>query len=154
MGKVCNRDTGRCKAAKATAGKKAAGKKGKGASKRPSRAKVEEAIYANVGSQTAASLAYKRKSSKLGAGMDTMVELTRKKMKSKKASKTSKKTTKKASKKTTKTLKKTSGQCPSCPNPKRPLQDLSDCKCYAKDSAAARMKGVCAPRRGKDGKMY
>lgn len=68
-GKVCDRTTGRCRVAKG-------GKK----KQNPSTSLVAGAVMGAVGSQTAASLASGRKSKKLGAGMATMVSLTRRKL--------------------------------------------------------------------------
>lgn len=132
-GKVCNPQTGRCKIAEKdkkkkqpAAAKKAGGGKGKG--KKVSDSMVAAAVIANVGTETGFSL-MRGKSKKLGAGMGTMIQETKKKLRA------------------TSSKKKTAadGGCDKkiCTR-KRPV--LHGCRCYTEGSAALRKKGVCTPK--------
>lgn len=74
QGLICKK--GRCQ--RSAADKKLKAKGGvRKATARPSTSMVAGAVLANVGSPTAVSLTTKRRSAKLGAGMETMVAMTR-----------------------------------------------------------------------------
>lgn len=126
-----------------------------------------DAIMANVGSQTEASLVSKSRSSKLGAGLPTLVSMT----KSKASTMSGMAPRKRRQTRTRKPAARRNGQgykvnwsgsgLPSvggggcvktCP-PKRPVLHKETCKCYANGSAALRKMGVCTPRVNKQGKV-
>lgn len=77
QGLVCNPKTGKCKKSETQKRKE---KKAGRAAPVPSTTDLAAGVLGVVGSETAASLVTKPKSDKLGAGMETMVSLTRKKM--------------------------------------------------------------------------
>lgn len=185
QGKVCNPKSGRCKvpeAAKtASKGKKRAGsrpstprsgKRSRAAS--PGTSLVQGAILEQVGTPTAMSLQLKRRSSKLDAGMPTLVDMTRAKLRKVPARGRKMPARRRGVKPSTRKLESQRmtvameravrwasrirkpglvGACKPCTNPKRPVQHKETCRCYAAGSAALRKQGVCAPktvtRRGK-----
>lgn len=79
--KVCGK-SGKCKISEADKKKKGTRKGGKGArkGKKVSDSAIASAVMRNVGTDTQVSLATKRRSKKLGAGMETMVALTKDQM--------------------------------------------------------------------------
>jgi hypothetical protein len=93
-----------------------------------STSEIAGGVLSAVGSQTAASLTSKRRSSKLQAGMPTMISLTRGELRKFKDCKNT------------------------CTNPKRPVQDKETCKCYSANSKVLRQKGICLPVE-RDGRM-
>lgn len=95
----------------------------------PSTSLAQGAVLANVGPVTGLSLVEKRRSRKLMSGLQTLGEMTKRKvvrMSSKRGA--------------------AGGQCRQCPK-SQPIQDLATCKCYVQGSDAARHQGICNDRK-------
>lgn len=131
-GRVCNPKSGQCKIAESDKKKKSSGRKSSGrkSAGRKTGGKrviptslVAQAVMANVGTATMGSL-QKGRSRKLGAGMGTMIEKTRRAAGAASGG---------------------SGGCKPCPAT-RPIQDKATCKCYKEGSAAGRKAGICPPK--------
>jgi hypothetical protein len=157
-GKVCNPRTGRCKVAEADkkASKKASTGKGKKAAV-PSSSLAVGALMAQMGTQTNISMLEKGRSDKLGAGMDTMVEMVKAKVvKSGKKSGGKKKSGSKKSGGKKKSGSKKSGSKGGSKGSKcgapcalsktgmiRVRTTSPPCRCLVPNGRAARAEGIC-----------
>lgn len=171
-GKVCSKKSGQCKFSETA---KRARKKASMAAL-PSTSMVVGAVLGNVGSPTAASLVSKRRSSKLGAGMATMVAMTKdevsrkrkrtssggsapkrrrtsqssRKMSARKMSARKMSSRKMSSRKMSSSKTSGGSQCgATCPPTAKGAMRVrltGSCKCVVPGGKAAREAGVCLPR--------
>lgn len=113
---------------------------------------AQGAVLAQVGPRTGLSLVAKGSSRKVGAGLETLGEMTKREV----ARMSSGGKRMSAGGKRVGwggkqggwggKLSGPTGQCPRCPKSK-PIQDLATCKCFVQGSDAARHQGICNDRK-------